>query len=82
MMEMGIDLSVNKPKALTLDMLDAADRVVTMGCGAEATCPATPAETEGWELDDPEGKTLDQVRAIRDAVRDRVKDLVEAMSAV
>ncbi|MBN2100022.1 MAG: arsenate reductase ArsC, partial [Dehalococcoidia bacterium] len=53
MREVGIDISAAKPKALTMDMLDQADRVVTMGCGAEEVCPASFVETEDWQLEDP-----------------------------
>jgi len=74
--EAGIDISRNKPKALTLEMVEQADRVITMGCGVEAACPATFVETEDWELEDPEGKTLEQVRQIRDGINNRVIKLL------
>ena len=57
MREVGIDISANRPKALTDAMLDAADLVVTMGCGAQAVCPAAFAETEDWELEDPDRRS-------------------------
>ena len=47
MQEMGMDLSAKKPKAFTMEMLNQADKVVTMGCGVEGLCPATWVETEG-----------------------------------
>lgn len=77
MRELGIDISHQKPKALTPEMLEQADRVVTMGCGAEAVCPATFVETEDWSLEDPKGKTLEQVRKIRDEIKTRVTELLE-----
>ncbi len=79
MEEGGIDISKNVPKALTLDLLDQADRVVTMGCGVEGVCPATSVETEDWGLDDPKGKSLEEVRRIRDEIRARVEKLVREL---
>ena len=76
MREVSIDISRNKPKALTMEMLEQADRVITMGCGAEAVCPASFIETEDWALEDPKGKTLEQVRKIRDEIRNRVVKLL------
>jgi arsenate reductase len=77
MREVGIDISGNKPKALTMEMLDQTDRVVTMGCGVEGVCPASFVETEDWRLEDPKGKSLDEVRRIRDEIRTRVLRLLE-----
>ena len=57
-------------------MLEKVDRVVTMGCGVEGVCPATFVETEDWGLEDPEGKTPQQVRQIRDEIRNRVVKLL------
>ncbi len=78
MQEVGIYISGNKPKALTIDMVEKADKMVTMGCGAEAeaVCPASFIETEDWSLEDPEGKTLQQVRLIRDEIKKRVVKLL------
>jgi len=79
MLEEGIDLSGNKPKALTVDMLDKADRVISMGCGVEESCPATIVDTEDWELEDPKGKSLEQVRKIRNEIKLKVMELKEKM---
>ena len=79
MREIGIDISGNKPKALTMDMVEKADRVITMGCGAEAVCPASFVETEDWALEDPKEKSLEQVRKIRDEIKSRVTTLVEEL---
>ena len=78
MKEVGIDISRNKPKVLTVEMVEKADRMITMGCGAEAeaTCPARFNETEDWALEDPEGKSLEQVRKIRDEMKERVIKLL------
>ena len=77
MKEVGIDLSNKRPKMLTLEMLGVADKVITMGCGVEGICPASFVPTEDWELEDPEGKPIEQVRAIRDEIGIRVKRLIE-----
>ncbi len=79
MREVSIDISRNKPKALTMDMVEKADKMITMGCGAEteAVCPASFIETEECSLEDPKGKTLEQVRQIRDEIKNRVKRLIQ-----
>jgi arsenate reductase len=79
MREIGIDIGGNKPKRLTDDMLEQADIVVTMGCGAEGACPATFVKTEEWELADPEAKPLPEVRRIRDEPKARVVELLRKM---
>jgi protein-tyrosine-phosphatase len=77
MKEVGIDISNNRPKKLTLDMLKLADRVITMGCGVEGVCPTTLAETEGWGLEDPKGKSIDEVREIRDEIKARIAKMLK-----
>jgi arsenate reductase len=79
MREAGINISSNKPKLLTFDMVKNADRMITMGCGAEAgaVCPASFIRTEDWALEDPKGKSLEQVRKIRDEIKERVNKLVK-----
>ena len=81
MKEVDIDISGNKPKMLTMDMVEKAGRMITMGCGAEAeaVCPASFIETEDWALEDPKGKTLEQVRKIRDEIKERVIKLLNEM---
>ncbi len=77
MHEISIDIRDQRPKPLTLEMLEKADRVITMGCGVEETCPASFIPTEDWELNGPKGKAPDEVRQIRDAVKARVEVLVK-----
>ena len=81
MKEIGIDISGNKPKALTIEMVEKADRMITMGCGAEAgaVCPASFIETEDWALEDPKGKSLEQVRKIREEIKKRVTRLLSEL---
>jgi arsenate reductase len=77
MREIGIDISSKRPKALTSEMLDGADRVITMGCGVEGVCPASIVPTEDWQLEDPEGKPIEKVREIRDEIEAKVKRLIK-----
>jgi protein-tyrosine-phosphatase len=77
MRELGIDISKNKPKALTPEMIDRANLVITMGCSAEAACPAIWVETRDWALDDPKDKPIDKVREIRDEIKTRVMKLLK-----
>lgn len=77
MREAGIDISWHQPKKLTPEMMENADRVITMGCGVEESCPATLVPTEDWALEDPKGKSIDKVREIRDQIRVRVGKLLK-----
>jgi arsenate reductase len=80
MRELGIDISEQRPKALTLELMDQADRAITMGCGVEETCPASFVPSENWELDDPESKSLEEIRKIRDEIKARVEVLVKELN--
>lgn len=82
MREVGIDISRRKPKLLTFEMLEDADRVITAGCSVEKACPASSVPTEDWQLDDPEGKPIEQVRQIRDEVKAKVERLVKELGNV
>jgi arsenate reductase len=75
MAELGIDLSARRPRRLTRADAEWADVVVTMGCGDE--CPYIPGTRYvDWELDDPAGRPLDEVRGVRDEIARRVDALV------
>ena len=79
MAEEGIDITRETPKILTADAVQASDVVVTMGCGD--SCPIFPGKRyEDWVLDDPAGQDIATVRAIRDAIRDRVRRLVAELT--
>ena len=82
MSELGIDLSQKRPLLLTQDMLDAAERVITMGCNVEEACPANLVITKDWGLEDPKDKPLENVRKIRNEVQRRVEALIEEMGLV
>ncbi|MDR5699020.1 arsenate reductase ArsC [Agromyces aerolatus] len=78
MREVGIDLTAEQPKVLTVDAVRESDAVITMGCGD--ACPVFPGKRyEDWELDDPAGKDLAAVRVIRDDIRGRVEALLTAL---
>jgi arsenate reductase len=79
MLEVGIDIRDKKPKLLTFEMIETADRVVTMGCVAGEVCPASFVPTEDWELTDPKGKQIAQVRQIRAEIEGRVNALVKRL---
>jgi arsenate reductase len=75
MRELGIDLAGRTPQALTRDMAERADVVVTMGCGDE--CPYIPGKRYiDWDLEDPARRVLEDVRRIRDDIAGRVEELV------
>jgi arsenate reductase len=75
MRELGMDLSGRQPQRLTDELARWADLVVTMGCGDE--CPYIPGKRYiDWDLTDPKGKSLEEVRSIRDDIAGRVRALV------
>jgi len=75
MAELGVDMSEEFPKPITDEAVEAADVVITMGCGD--ACPVFPGKRyEDWELEDPEGKNLATVRRIRDEIDERVRTLI------
>jgi len=81
MREVGIDISHRKPKMLTLEMMEKAGRVISMGCGVEESCPAGIVPMEDWGIDDPEGRPLEDVRRIRDEIKRRVMKLIEELDS-
>jgi arsenate reductase len=75
MAEEGIDISQAVPQLMTTDQVHASDVVITMGCGD--VCPIFPGKRyEDWELVDPKGKGLDEVRPIRDDIKARIHQLL------
>ena len=78
MAEVGIDISKEYPKPWTDEIMQAADVVITMGCGD--ACPLYPGKRyEDWELDDPAGQSVDAVRPIRDEIGQRVRTLLDSL---
>ncbi|MEU6014704.1 arsenate reductase ArsC [Streptomyces sp. NPDC047515] len=75
MAEVGIDMSAERPKALTVEAVQASDVVITMGCGD--TCPVFPGKKYlDWTLDDPAGQGVEAVRPIRDEIEQRIRSLL------
>jgi arsenate reductase (thioredoxin) len=80
MRELGIDLSNNRPQLLTRELAEQADLVVTMGCGDE--CPYIPGKRYlDWNLPDPNGRPLAEVRATRDEITRRIRRLIDELDS-
>ena len=78
MKEIGIDITKQRPKALTMKMVEEADVVITMGCGADV-CPVVPKRVEEWRIEDPAGKPIAKFREVRNEIGKRVEKLVETL---
>ena len=79
MAEEGIDIAGRVPGILTTEAVQESDVVITMGCGD--TCPFYPGKRyEDWELDDPAGRGIEEVRPIRDHIKRRVLTLIESLA--
>jgi arsenate reductase len=79
MREVGIDITAEAPKILTVDAVRDSDVVITMGCGD--TCPVFPGKRyEDWNVTDPAGQPLDVVRRVRDEIGERVQALVNDLT--
>ena len=78
MRELGVDLADRRPQRLTRELAERADVVVTMGCGD--ACPYIPGKRYlDWELPDPQGQSIETVRATRDEIARRVEHLVATL---
>ncbi len=80
MREVGIDISSNRPRLLTKEMIDASALVVTMGCSVEDVCPRPliakmRKKLMDWHIEDPKGKSIENVREIRKEIEDKVRSL-------
>jgi arsenate reductase (thioredoxin) len=85
MKEKGLDVSSNRPRRLTVEMIQDAKLVVTMGCSVEEACPRPmlaqmQKKLVDWDLEDPKGKPIERVRGIRDEIEKRVNDLASGGS--
>jgi len=80
MRELGIDLSARRPVLLTRELAERADVVVTMGCGD--ACPYIPGKRYiDWDLPDPKGRPVEEVRAIREDIAGRIRGLINDLDA-
>ncbi len=78
MQEKAIDISKNKPKLITTQMVQEADIIIVMGCSAEGFCPAPLLnKVVDWGIEDPKGKPIEKVREIRDEIERRVRTLLD-----
>ena len=79
--EVGLALSNEKPQLLTSEIVEKAERVITMGCAVDSdACPAAfLKDAEDWGLPDPAGQPIDAVREIRDTIRRRVEELLRSL---
>ena len=76
--EKGIDISMNKPKLLTFQMVQDADLIVTMGCNDNGICPGPFFKpTIEWKLEDPKGKSIEKIREIRDEIEKKVRIMLD-----
>mgnify|MGYP000005856551 CR=1 FL=1 len=80
--EVGIDLSDRRPREVTPAELQSCGYVITMGCSAADVCPATwSGENRDWGLDDPDDRSIEEVREIRAEIEARVADLFDELAA-
>ena len=79
MNELGIDMSANRHKAISSEMIERADHIYTMGCALDEACPVAFVPSEDWGLTDPAGQPIETVRLIRDDIERRVRDLISSL---
>ena len=80
MKEVDIDISDNKSKLVTNEMIEESDSVVNMGCMDKESCPALfVEEIDDWVIEDPKGKSIEEIRKIRDSIETKVKKLVSEL---
>ncbi len=80
MKEVGIDISNQKSKDITEDMMRNSTKIVNMGCMEKESCPTLFLHNLiDWNIEDPKGKSIEKVREIRDQIEQRVKELVTAL---
>ena len=82
MAEVGIDVSDRQPREVSVEELRRSDYTITMGCSAADVCPAGwGGESRDWDLDDPDGRSAEEVAAIRDEIERRVGALLDELAA-
>ena len=80
MKEVDIDISDNKSKLVTNEMIEESDSVVNMGCMDKESCPALFVEdVADWDIEDPKGKSIEEIRKIRDSIETKVNKLVSEL---
>ncbi len=80
--EIGIDASNSKPKLVSTEMITKAEKIITMGCEGSDFCPAKfLPKIKDWGIEDPKGKTLGEIRSIRDTIHERVVELLQELQS-
>ena len=83
MKEMGVDISGQSPSAIDVELIQRADKVISMGCGVEETCPANIlGDAIDWGIEDPFGHEIERYREARDEIERRVIDLLEELVVI
>jgi len=81
MKEVGIDIENNSPQNISQQMIDEAEIAVNMGCMDKESCPALfLKDVEDWQIQDPKGKSIEQIREIRDQIEQKVKDFIGSIT--
>ena len=82
MKEVGIDISKQKSKIITEDMIKSSDKSINMGCISKSECPMLFINNViDWGIEDPKGKPIEKVREIRDEIERRVKEIAESLQS-
>ena len=80
MNEIGIDLKNQQPQLLSISMITNSNKTVNMGCMDKESCPSLfVKDVDDWNMDDPKGKSIDDVRKIRDQIKHNVLDLLDSL---
>ena len=79
--ELSIDISTEKPRELNFNTLTSTDRLISMGCNIQQSCPINLRKAiEDWELEDPHDQDIQKVREIRDIIKIKVENLIQELS--
>jgi len=81
MEEIGINIEDNSPQSISQQMMDESEHTINMGCMDKESCPALfLKDVDDWQIPDPKGKSIEEVREIRDLIEQKVKDLINNLS--
>ena len=81
MKEVGIDIKNNSPQNISQQMIDESEITINMGCVDKESCPALfLKDVDDWQIQDPKGKSIEEVREIRDEIEQKVKDFIGLMT--
>jgi len=81
MKEIGINIEDNNPQSISQQMMDESEHTINMGCMDKESCPALfLKDVDDWQIPDPKGKSIEEVREIRDLIEQKVKDLINNLS--